>query len=101
MVAIDPKDWDRQRNKAARPESELTQYDKDIIGSGVRIEIPFQDLEKLREMARMLRQLADSIDGTTRRDDMPLRAILMSLMWEARAINARIKEMHGMSRKWT
>lgn len=100
MVNVDPSAWDRQRKAAALTDNGLTQYDLEIIGRPVRIEIPFEDPVKLREIADMLRGFANSIDFTTQRDDIPLRARLVMLKQEASGVNYRIRGMHGKSRKW-
>ena len=98
MVEIDPKVWDRQRKLAAMRQDGLTAYDLEIFGSGVRIEVPFDNEFVLREVADLLRGYANSIDFMTRRDDIPLRAKLVQLKMEARTINARIRQMKDQTK---
>lgn len=99
MVDIDPEKWDRQRKLAATRQDGLTAYDLEIIGKAVRIEVPFDDEFILREVADMLRGFANSIDFTTRRDDLPLRAKLVQLRYEARALNGRIRMMQDQRKQ--
>lgn len=98
MVDIDPKAWDRQRKLAATRQDGLSAYDLEIIGRSVRIEVPFDNEFVLREVADLLRGFANSIDFTTRRDDLPLRQKLVQLRYEARALNGRIRMMQEQSK---
>lgn len=99
MVAVDPAAWDRQRKLSATDHNQLSTYDRDLIGTPVRVEIPFEDPTKLREIADLLRGLAETIEFTTEREDIPLRHRLSMIRRETMAINKRIRTIHGYSRK--
>ena len=100
MVQVDPAAWDKARKIAKTDENGLSEYDKSLLGAAIRIEIPFTDPKLLLEVADMLRGFATSLEFTVQRDDMPLRARLFQLKSEAMAINGRIRERRGLSRKW-
>lgn len=99
MVQIDPNQWDRQRKLAATRDDGLSAYDLEVIGKSIRLDIPFRDEFVLREVADLLRGFANSIDFTTRRDDLPLRSKLLQLKLEARALNGRIRYLQDRSKK--
>lgn len=96
MVNITPEEVMAMKRKP--DPTELSQMDKDIIGDTCRIEIPFRDIHKMRVAAELLRGYADSLDFNSRRTDLPVRTILLSLREEARAINKRLREAKGPGR---
>lgn len=100
MVKVNEAEWDKARKTARIDDNGLSAYDKDLLGSAIRIEIPFTDPKLLRDIADMLRGFANTIDFTVQRDDMPLRARLFQLKSEAMNINQRIRVSRGLSRKW-
>jgi len=77
----------------------LSELDRMVIGEAVRIEIPFVDAFAMRRIADLLRGYAETIDFYSRRTDVPPRTILVHLRSEARAINARIREITGTRRR--
>lgn len=100
MVQINETEWDKQRKRAKVESNGLTQYDMELLGSAIRLEIPFTDPKLLVDIADMLRGFANSIEFTVQRDDLPLRARLQMLKSEATSINGRIRVARGISRKW-
>ena len=84
---------DQALDMKRRPQKgELTDYDRKLIGTFVRLEIPLTDLYKLREVAEHLRGFADKIDHLTRRQDLTVRGILMELKMEASLTATKIKK---------
>lgn len=71
----------------------LTEFDLKMIGTFVRIEIPMTDINKLRRVSALLRDLADLIDSRTSRKELSARTILMELKMDARVTAARIKDL--------
>lgn len=77
-----------------RPQKdELSDWDREKIGTFVRLEIPLTDIYKLRKVAELLRGVADKIDNHTRRTDLPIKTILIELKWDLGATGTRIKRM--------
>ena len=77
-----------------RPQmDELSDWDREKIGTFVRIEIPLTDIYKLRKVAEKLRGLADRIDNHTRRTDLPIKTILIELKWDMGMVGTQIKRM--------
>jgi hypothetical protein len=78
-----------------RPQKdELTDIDREHIGTFVRLEIPLTDIYKLRKVADILRGIADRIDHTTRRDDRSIKDILLRLKYELQTTGHRIRCMY-------
>lgn len=77
----------------AEPDVELSDFDKELIGSAVRIAVPFGGRYQLRQIAGILRAYADKIDFWTRQHDIEDRAMLMHLKIEARLANRRISDL--------
>lgn len=99
MVAINEREWDRDRKIAKMDANGLSAYDLEIIGRSVRLDIPLQDPRALKQIADMLRGLANTIDFAVERDDLTLRQRLMTLKAEFTAASKRIRELHGATRK--
>jgi len=77
-----------------RPQAdELSEWDREKIGTFVRLEIPLTDIYKLRKVAGLLRGLADRIDTHTRRSDLSIVDILVRLKFEIGSTGTRIKRM--------
>lgn len=91
MVKVNEAEWDKQRKRSKIDDNGLTQYDRDLIGKAVRIEIPFMHPTVLKGVPDLLRGLATQIEFTLQRDDLPLRARLHMLKTVAADVNARIR----------
>jgi hypothetical protein len=70
----------------------LTAFERKIIGTGVRLEIPFAGKYQLRQIADILRGYAEKIDFHTRRTDLKDWEILSYLKNEAKVTQMRIRE---------
>lgn len=90
-------------------EPRLNAWDQSIVGKAIRIEIPFTDIYKMREIAEMLHGLAADLDFTSRRTDHPpldskdyapwRRSMLRQLRETSLLINHRIRYLHGKHNK--
>lgn len=101
MVGPTYEEWleERRAGLTNAPESEeLSDMDKDIIGGTCRLEIPFRDVYRMRQTAELLRGYADKLDFYSRRTDLPIRTILLTLKLEARALNKAIRETRSAGR---
>jgi hypothetical protein len=65
----------------------------------MRLEIPFTDEFKLRQIADMLRGLAADIDNISRNASLPLVSRLYLMKSRAQAMNRRIRDLHGKFNK--
>ena len=86
-----------------RPQAnELSEFDRKLIGSFIRIEIPMEDIYKLRQVADLLRGFADRIDNHTRRPDLPIRTILLEVKHEGSMTSRAIKALFPsvFSKRW-
>jgi hypothetical protein len=93
MVNVTPEEVMAMRRK---PEpDELSQIDKDILGASCRLEIPFRDVERMKQTAALLRTYADQLDFYSSRTDLPPRTILFHLRTEAQLLNRRIRDTQG------
>jgi hypothetical protein len=71
----------------------LTEFERRVIGQPVRIEIPFGSKYQMRQIADILRGLAERMDFHSRRTDLPAWEILSHLKNEAKAAHLRIREV--------
>lgn len=81
------------------PSAELSQFDRDIIGSAVRLEVPFSGRYQLRQIASILRAYADKIEFWTRQHDIEDRTMLVNLRFEATMANRRIRDICDLTGK--
>jgi hypothetical protein len=81
------------------PAPELSQFDKDLIGAAVRLEVPFGGRYQLRQIAGILRAYADKVEFWTRQQDVDDRTMLMHLKIEAKLANRRIRDVCDLSGK--
>jgi integrase/recombinase XerC len=77
---------------------ELSDFDRKIIGGPVRIEIPLTDARRMRRIAKLLREYAETIDESCRDTSLSERTILNHLKMEARAVVLRIRKAAGRRR---
>lgn len=94
MVQISPEDV-MARKRQEIEFGGLTDKDREDIGAAVRIEIPFTDEFKIRQIADWLRGYAEFIDQTSRHHALPLKARLRLMKSEASDLNRKIKDLHG------
>ena len=73
----------------------LSQFDRDILGSGVRIDIPFPDQVNMRWLADQMEAYANEIRNLSYRTDMPHRLVLFMMKSETVMLRRRIKERFG------
>lgn len=97
MVAIDPAEWDRERQAARRNADGLSEWDLEQIGRAVRIDVPCSDKRTLALAADLLRGIANEIEFTLQRDEIPLRMRLQSIRMYAHMVNRRLREQHAKS----
>jgi hypothetical protein len=86
-------------SRKPEPEVELSQMDRDIIGTAVRIEIPFSGRYQLRQIAGILRAYADRVEFWTRQQEMDDRTVLFNLRMEAKLANRRIRDVCDLTGK--
>lgn len=72
----------------------LTQFDADLVGNYVRFDIPMLiPRHRFKEVADMLRGLANTIEFAAQRTDLPERTLLFEIKMQARGVRRRIREM--------
>ena len=74
----------------------LTDFDKDIIGGNKRITIPMGDRFVLRQVADLLRSLANTMDHWSRlpvTEDMTERLMMMSVSSDIDRVNRLIRHV--------
>jgi hypothetical protein len=72
---------------------DLDEYDRKIIGTAVRLEIPFTSVYNMRRVAQVLIGYAEMLNNYSHRHDIKDRAILFHLKMEARRANRKIREI--------
>lgn len=83
-----------RRKKGERPSTidGLTDFDKDRVGKAIRIEIPMTDRLTLELTVELLRGLANEIEFTLQRQDLPLVARLQMIRDYAWTVCRRIRD---------
>jgi hypothetical protein len=101
MVAITPEEVIEQRRLKSETD-ELSEADRQTLGTFIRFEIPLSDISRLRSVGELLRRYADKIDAITRRSDMPIRTMLLELRFEGVQITKAIKTLYPdvFKRRW-
>jgi len=94
MVQITPEEV-MARKKSEMEFGGLADSDREHIGAAMRLEIPFTDEFKMRQIADMLRGLAADFDSISRNVNLPLSSRLWLMKRHAAAVNKRIRNLHG------
>ena len=96
MVDINPAEWDARR-KAGKAFGELTDTDKAIIGwpGAKNLRIPMADTFTLRRMAGEIHSLASDLDMLSRRQDLSLRLMALSIQDAVTVANSEIRRVTG------
>lgn len=89
----------KKRERDEFPPPELSQFDKDLIGNAVRLEVPFSGRYQLRQIAGILRAYADKVEFWTRQQDVEDRTMLLHLKIEAKLANRRIRDVCELTGK--
>lgn len=77
----------------------LTEYDLQVLGKAVRIEVPITSLYTLRRVASLFHGYADRLAVISRRhDDSTMRAKLMECRMLLSQLNYEIKDAHGRAK---
>lgn len=99
VKGIDEKTFIEAKRAAKTDDNGLTAYDADIIGTSVRLEIPFTDPVTLRLAVDLIRGWCNSAEFALQQDDLPLRGRLLNLKMEARTINHRVRQRLEQTRR--
>lgn len=95
MVQISDEEFTRRHQaRVARPPDGLTEFDREMLGRAVRIELPVNDAAVLAQAADLLRGLANQIDFCLQRQDIPLRPRLQMIKDYAWNLNRRLRDEH-------
>jgi hypothetical protein len=96
MVNVDPALYLAEMAKRRTNDAGLSEWDRDMIGrAAVRLEIPFADLDQvaMRDVADILRGLANAMDFWSRRSDLSQREILLYLRASTREAVHRMRSL--------
>lgn len=75
---------------------DLSDFDKSIIGKDVRITIPLKSKVRLRDVAELLRGLAQRLDGISRDPHYSERHALFDAKWVAQQTQKKIGILCGL-----
>lgn len=95
MVALTNEEAWAMKQRERQPEDPMRDWERELLKSAARIDIPLDSPHLLRKVGPILAGLAAQIDFTSRRTDISEFDILYTISGAIKTATKQIRRLHG------